>query len=77
MDCSFIADNVIDRGDNQMNQIQDIIVLILPLVLVFFGIYMRAKGKTTEQKIDIMLESLPDAKDKIQDIINKRKVKKK
>lgn len=55
-----------------MSQIQDIIVLILPLVLVFFSIYMKTKGKSTDQKIDIILESLPDAKDKIQTLLSKK-----
>lgn len=50
----------------------DIITLILPLLLVLYSIYTRSKGKTTDRKIDIILESLPDAKDKITEIIKKR-----
>jgi len=56
-----------------MSYLLDYIVPATPLLILLISVYIRSKGKTTDQKIDIILESLPEAKDKINLLLTKGK----
>jgi len=53
-----------------MTEITNYFYASIPLLIFCVGLYLKLKNVSSEKKISIILESLPDAKDKIDNLLN-------